>query len=114
MADSFFAVLMSVVIGTLAAIVIALRYVLIIERRMAKMELHLEKIVMKMAKEEDTILNEERKLEKELLGNKTSRKSSKSTKRQPQKQQKNPQRKQQRKRDKLFLFFLPEWNLINY
>lgn len=80
MADQFMAVLMSVVIGTLAAIVIALRYVLIIERRMAKMELHLEKIVMKMAKEEDTILAEEKKIERELLGKKSSaRKATKKT-----------------------------------
>lgn len=90
MADQFMAVLMSVVIGTLAAIVIALRYVLIIERRMAKMELHLEKIVMKMAKEEDTILDEERKLEKQLLGKKSSSKRStkKTTKKKTTKKKK--------------------------
>ncbi len=64
--DNFLAALMSVMIGTLGAIVIALRHVLIIERRMARMELHLEKIVMKIAKEEDMILSEEKNIEKRL------------------------------------------------
>lgn len=66
MDDSFLTVLFAVIIGTLGAIVISLRYILLIERRMARMELHLEKLVMKIAKEEGVILAEERKIERQL------------------------------------------------
>lgn len=76
MDDAFLAVLMSVIIGTLAAIVISLRYILIIERRMARMELHLEKLVVKIAKEEDIILAEERSIRRTLT-KKTAKKATK-------------------------------------
>lgn len=78
MDDSFLAVLMAVIIATLGAIVISLRYVLIIERRMARMELHIERLVTKIVKEESIILNEEREIEKKLgIKKKAKKKKSK-------------------------------------
>lgn len=84
MDDSFLTVLFAVIIGTLGAIVISLRYILLIERRMARMELHLEKLVMKIAKEEGIILAEEKKIERQLSRRKPAKKKvakKKTTKR---------------------------------
>ena len=45
-------VILSVIIGTLAAIVYSLRILVLMERRVAKIELHLERMVGKVLKEE--------------------------------------------------------------
>jgi hypothetical protein len=43
---------LAVVVGTLAAIVYSLRVLVLMERRVARMELHLEKLVQSVLKEE--------------------------------------------------------------
>lgn len=47
--------ILSVIIGTLAAIVYSLRVLVLMERRVARMELHLEKLVQGVLKEEHVI-----------------------------------------------------------
>jgi hypothetical protein len=44
--------ILAVIIGTLAAIVYSLRILVLMERRVAKMEFHVEKIVEKVLSEE--------------------------------------------------------------
>jgi hypothetical protein len=44
--------ILAVIIGTLAAIVYSLRVLVLMERRVARMELHLEKLVQSVLKEE--------------------------------------------------------------
>jgi hypothetical protein len=64
--DSFLYVLASIIVGTLAAIIISLRYVVIMERRIARMEQHLEQIVLKLIKQEEKVYEEELKIENTL------------------------------------------------
>ena len=45
-------VILSVIIGTLAAIVYSLRVLVLMERRVARMEIHIEKIAAKIVREE--------------------------------------------------------------
>ena len=45
-------IILSIIIGTLAAIVYSLRVLVSMERRMARIELHIEKVVDKIIKEE--------------------------------------------------------------
>ncbi|MBD3309752.1 hypothetical protein GF351_00885 [Candidatus Woesearchaeota archaeon] len=45
-------VILAVIVGTLAAIVYSLRILVLMERRVAKIELHLERMVGKVLKEE--------------------------------------------------------------
>ena len=48
-------VILSIIIGTLAAIVYSLRILILMERRVAKIEKHIENLVQKVIKEEMTI-----------------------------------------------------------
>ena len=58
MTDQFLRVLqitLAIVIGTLAAIVYSLRVLVLMERRVARIEMHIERVVDKIIKEEITI-----------------------------------------------------------
>ena len=46
---------LAIIIGTLAAIVYSLRILVLMERRIARIEMHIEKVVDKIIKEEITI-----------------------------------------------------------
>ncbi|MAG07952.1 hypothetical protein CMO89_00610 [Candidatus Woesearchaeota archaeon] len=54
-------VTLSIIIGTLAAIVYALRILVLMERRMGRIELHIEKIA-------ERIIREELKIERAIKG----------------------------------------------
>jgi hypothetical protein len=60
------AVILGMVFGTLAAIVYSMRVLILMERRIAKIDLNLERIVERIAKEEVKIEKEEEKIEKML------------------------------------------------
>ena len=45
-------VILSIIIGTLAAIVYSLRILVLLERRMARLDINVEKIVRRIEKEE--------------------------------------------------------------
>jgi hypothetical protein len=79
MTDPMGLAILGIIIGTLAAIVYSLRILVLLERRVARMDAHVEVIVKRIAKEEvriekaeDSIL----KTEKEIL-NKLSNKKPK-------------------------------------
>ncbi|PLW80682.1 hypothetical protein C0585_01180 [Candidatus Woesearchaeota archaeon] len=59
-------VIVSIIIGTLASIVYSLRVLILMERRIARMDENLGLMVKKIIKEEDMILKEEAKIEKKL------------------------------------------------
>lgn len=63
-------VILAVILATLAAIVYSLRILVLLERRISRMDGNLQHIVMKVAKEEYKI--------EDMLGKKNSRKSSSS------------------------------------
>jgi len=52
MALGFQEITLAIIIGTLAAIVYSLRILVIMERRMARMELHVENLAEKIVQEE--------------------------------------------------------------
>ena len=53
--DKLLFVTLAVVIGTLAAIVYSLRILVLMERRIARIEMHIERVVDKVIKEEISI-----------------------------------------------------------
>jgi hypothetical protein len=57
-------IILAIIIGTLAAIVYSLRILVLMERRIARIDMHMEAIVEKISKEEIKIEGEERKIEK--------------------------------------------------
>ncbi|MBW2973291.1 hypothetical protein KY346_02780 [Candidatus Woesearchaeota archaeon] len=52
MVDTVLRITLAVVIGTLAAIVYSLRVLVLMERRMAKIETHIDRVTQKILKEE--------------------------------------------------------------
>ena len=57
-------IILAIIIGTLAAIVYSLRILVLLERRIAKIDINLERIVERVAGEEGKIEREEEKIEK--------------------------------------------------
>lgn len=69
-------VILAVIIGTLAAIVYSLRVLVLMERRIARIDIHLEALVTKVFQEERDIEHEERDIET-FLGVKSKKKAAK-------------------------------------
>lgn len=67
MVDTVLRITLAVVIGTLAAIVYSLRVLVLMERRMARIEGHIDRVVQK-------VLREEYKIEKMLSRKKVKKK----------------------------------------
>lgn len=68
-------VILAVILGTLFAIVYSLRVLVLMERRIARIDTHLESLVSQVLVEEDRIEEEENKIEhmlEELRGIKTA------------------------------------------
>ncbi|PIN87256.1 hypothetical protein COV19_00620 [Candidatus Woesearchaeota archaeon CG10_big_fil_rev_8_21_14_0_10_44_13] len=59
-------VILAIIIGTLAAIVYSLRILVLLEKRISRIDFHIEKLVKSILKEETTIEGDERKIEKAL------------------------------------------------
>jgi len=74
MLDSITSVILAVILGSLAAIVYALRILVLLERRIARIDGHIELIVQKVIKEELRIEQEEKKIEKLVKSNRKSKK----------------------------------------
>lgn len=64
-------VTLAIIIGTLAAIVYSLRILVILERRIARMDENLLRIANRLEREELSVLEEEKRIEK-MLGSKKS------------------------------------------
>lgn len=90
----FEGITLSIILATLAAIVYSLRVLVVLERRIARIDLNMERMTEKILLEEDLILGEEAQIEaalgikpkkkaikKKSAKNKKSKKSSKKKKR---------------------------------
>ena len=64
MLDSMTSIILAIILGSLAAIIYALRILVLLERRIARIDGHIELIVQKVIKEEIRIEKEEKKIEK--------------------------------------------------
>lgn len=71
-------VILGIIIGVLAAILYSLRVLILVERRIARLELNIEVLVQKVFKEEQGVENEEEKLanEEKTIGQKLGVKGS--------------------------------------
>jgi len=70
MVDTILRITLAVVIGTLAAIVYSLRVLVLMERRMAKIEMHVDRVTQKILKEElkiEKIINKENCQEEKII-----------------------------------------------
>ena len=66
-------VILGIIIGTLAAIVYSLRVLILLERRIARMDLNIETLTRRVLREELVIEREERRIEKKLgIGRKSA------------------------------------------
>ncbi len=72
-------VVLGIIIGTLAAIVYSLRVLILLERRIARMDLNIESLTRKVLSEEIKLESEEKILEKELKPRRTVKKTTKKT-----------------------------------
>lgn len=59
-------VILAIIIGTLGAIVYALRVLVLLERRIARIDAHIEMVVKKIIREELAIEAEEKKIQAEI------------------------------------------------
>jgi len=73
-AEDLLVVVLAIIIGTLAAIVYSLRILVLLERRIARMDENLLIITKKIAEEEIRIEHEQEVIEKELTSRKTKKK----------------------------------------
>ncbi len=69
-------VILGIVIGTLAAIVYSLRVLVLMERRIARIDSHIEALVLEVLRKEEKIIAEEDKIER-LLGAKSPKAKAK-------------------------------------
>ena len=73
-------VILGIIIGTLFAIVYSLRVLILLERRIARMDLNIESLTNRILREELIIEQEERLIERKLgLGSRSTRKSAKKS-----------------------------------
>lgn len=77
--DAMSVVILAVICGTLAAIVYSLRVLVIMERRIARMDAHIEVITRKIAKEELRIEQDETVIMQALKADKVKRAIKKSS-----------------------------------
>ena len=69
-------VILGIIIGTLAAIVYSLRVLILLERRIARMDLNIEAMTQRILREEAEIEAEERLIEKKIGIKTTPRKTT--------------------------------------
>lgn len=77
---SVLTVTLAIVIGTLAAIVYSLRILVLLERRIARIDKHIELLAMNILKDEEKGLAEEAKIEA-MLGRKAAKKPARKKRR---------------------------------
>jgi hypothetical protein len=86
-------IILGIIIGMILAVLYSLRVLVIMERRIARMDINMLKIVNKIYRDEDKILEEEKKIERLFLGKtkktaKAPKAKKKSTKKRPAKKKK--------------------------
>jgi len=84
MSLSFEGITLAIILAVLAGIVYSMRTLVILERKLSRIDLNIERMTEKIILEEDLILNEESQIEN-LIGIKNSKSSSSRTKKNTQK-----------------------------
>ncbi|HDP73825.1 MAG TPA: hypothetical protein ENN46_02605 [Candidatus Woesearchaeota archaeon] len=79
-------IILGIIIGMILAVLYALRVLVIMERRIARMDINMLKIVNKIYRDEDEILEEEKKIERLLVGK--PKKTANKPKKKPAKKKK--------------------------
>ena len=69
-------VILAIVIGTLAAIAYSLRVLVLLERRIARIDTHIEALVLKVLEHEEHIEEEEKQIKQMLSGKKSAKKKA--------------------------------------
>lgn len=69
-------VILAIIIGTLFAIVYSLRVLVLMERRIARIDVHIEALIHRVLTEEQRIENEEKDIERVLGTRKRSKKTA--------------------------------------
>lgn len=88
MAQGLEVVILAIILGTLFAIVYSLRVLVLMERRISRIDMHIESLVTNILAEEHKIEQEELKIErmiKEIQGLKAAHKPAKKTAKKPTK-----------------------------
>ena len=91
-------VILGIIIGTLAAIVYSLRVLILLERRIARMDLNIEALTNKILQEELKIEREERSIEARLGARKKTSRKKKAKKKTKKKTTKKKATKKKRKK----------------
>ena len=65
-----YSVVLAMIAGTLFAIIYAMRVLILLERRIARMDMNLIKLTRKIVEEEEDIMDEEKKIEGMIRGKK--------------------------------------------
>ncbi len=94
-------VILGIIIGTLAAIVYSLRVLILLERRIARMDLNIEALTQRILREELKLEKEEQTIEKKLgIRRKTAKKApaKKKKAKAPAKKKKAVKKKSTKKR----------------
>lgn len=85
-------VILAIIIGTLFAIVYSLRVLVLMERRIARIDVHIEALVHRVLTEEQRIENEEKDIER-VLGTRKKSKKTAAKKKATKKRSKKTKRK---------------------
>ncbi|MFT4261133.1 MAG: hypothetical protein ACMXX9_01745 [Candidatus Woesearchaeota archaeon] len=95
----FSGVILGIVIGTLAAIVYSLRVLVLMERRIARIDSHIEALVLQVLTKEEEIQAEEKKIEQMITGlSKKSAPKKKATKKKASPKKKTTKKKSSTKK----------------
>lgn len=94
----FSGVILGIVIGTLAAIVYSLRVLVLMERRIARIDSHIEALVLQVLTSEEEIKTEERKIENMLAGRSRKAAPKKATKKKAAPKKKTTKKKSSAKK----------------
>lgn len=76
-------VILGIIIGVLAAIVYSLRVLILLERRIARMDLNIESLTNRILREELLIEKQERDIERRLSSSKSVKKATKAPAKKP-------------------------------
>jgi hypothetical protein len=73
--DPFISIMLAIVIGVLAAVVYSLRILVLLERRIGRIDIHIERLVEQIAKEEIVIERKEEEILRSIKGTKKPQKT---------------------------------------
>lgn len=92
-------VTLAIILGTLLAIVYSIRVLVLLERRIARIDHHIELMAMSILRDEQAVLAEEKRIER-MVSKKSSKKSSSKKKGKKKSKKKSSKKKSSKKKKK--------------